>query len=189
MYANPCLALPESKNLLFHPLHLLQGLRNGRNRGLLINIPFALLSVTISVTTLLISPAEMQEPGHIYKQEVTQIQPIKADVLPQPLPEAETVVEKKIPSGTHEEWMAAAGISPGDYASVNFIVSHESGWRPDAINPSSGSCGLVQALPCSKLGADWSNPVQALSWASKYVTARYGGWDGAVAFWNAHGWY
>jgi hypothetical protein len=115
---------------------------------------------------------------------------MKVEQLPHPLPQAETVVEKKtVLSGSHEDWMAAAGISPGDYADVNFIISHESGWRPDAVNASSGSCGLVQALPCSKLGADWSNPVQALSWGSQYVKARYGGWSGAVAWWNSHGWY
>src|SRR5437868_4455120 len=32
--------------------------------------------------------------------------------------------------------MAAAGIAPGDYAYANFIVSHESGWRVTASNPS-----------------------------------------------------
>jgi hypothetical protein len=132
----------------------------------------------------------MREQGQLYKQASTLAQPIKVDEKLQPLPEAETVVEKKIvPSGSHEEWMAAAGISPGDYADVEYIIGNESGWRPDAINPSSGSCGLAQALPCSKLGADWSNPVKALSWASQYVKGRYGGWAGAAAWWKVHQWY
>src|SRR5205085_2363234 len=52
--------------------------------------------------------------------------------------------------------MALAGIAPGDYNYVDYIVSHESGWRPNATN-SSGSWGLCQATPGSKMasaGAD-----------------------------------
>lgn len=32
-----------------------------------------------------------------------------------------------------------------------FIYLHESGNRPNAVNASSGACGLGQALPCSKM--------------------------------------
>jgi hypothetical protein len=116
------------------------------------------------------------------------IQPIKVDESLQPLPKADLVVEKEVPSGTHEEWMAAAGIQPGDYASVEYIVSHESGWRLDAINPTSGACSIVQALPCSKIPGNWQNPIDALRWANGYVS-RYGGWRGAEATWRSQGWY
>ncbi len=33
------------------------------------------------------------------------------------------------------------------------IVSHESGWNPQATNASSGAYGLVQALPASKMAS------------------------------------
>lgn len=84
--------------------------------------------------------------------------------------------------------MAAAGISGGDYAYVNFIVSHESGWRPTASN-ASGAYGLCQALPGSKMasaGGDWeTNPITQLKWCSGYAQ-NYGGWGGAYNFWLSH---
>jgi len=88
--------------------------------------------------------------------------------------------------------MAAAGISEADYAYVDFIISHESGWRPGAINSSSGAYGLCQSLPASKMasaGADYlTNPVTQMRWCSSY-TARYGGWQGSYNAWLVQGWW
>ncbi|MBI2591933.1 G5 domain-containing protein [Candidatus Saccharibacteria bacterium] len=82
--------------------------------------------------------------------------------------------------------MAAAGISPGDYAYANYIVSRESNWRVTAQN-ASGAYGLCQALPGSKMasaGGDWqANPVTQLRWCNGYARERYGGWGGAYNFW------
>lgn len=88
--------------------------------------------------------------------------------------------------------MALAGIAPGDYNYVDYIVSHESGWNPGASNPS-GAYGLCQALPGSKMataGADWaSNPVTQLRWCNGYAVGRYGSWGGAYSHWVAyHNW-
>ncbi len=90
-----------------------------------------------------------------------------------------------------EAIMAAAGISPSDYGYVNYIVSHESGWRTTAAN-ASGAYGLCQALPGSKMataGADWSsNPVTQLRWCSSYAAGK-GGWAAAYNFWITHHWW
>lgn len=91
--------------------------------------------------------------------------------------------------GNKETWMAAAGIPQEHWWAVDSIVSRESGWNPNAVNASSGACGLAQALPCSKMGPNWSDPVVALKWQYNYVNARYGGYPQAVAFWNANHWY
>ncbi|MBX4197684.1 G5 domain-containing protein [Candidatus Saccharibacteria bacterium] len=92
-------------------------------------------------------------------------------------------------NGDKTSIMAAAGISSGDYAYANFIISHESGWRPTAANPS-GAYGLCQALPGSKMataGADWqTNPITQLKWCSGYAHSRFGGWAGAYNYWLAH---
>ncbi len=84
--------------------------------------------------------------------------------------------------------MASAGIPGGDYAYANFIISHESGWRVTAENPS-GAYGLCQALPGSKMvsaGADWAtNPITQLRWCNGYA-ARYGGWANAYYHWLAY---
>lgn len=90
--------------------------------------------------------------------------------------------------GSKEQWMSAAGIAAGDWGYVDYIVSRESGWNPNATNPSSGACGLVQVYPCSKL-ADARNPVVNLSWANGYAIGRYGSWAQAYSFWTRNHWW
>ena len=73
------------------------------------------------------------------------------------------------------------------------VITHESSWNPYATNPKSGAYGLGQALPPEKMaayGPDWQvNPVTQIRWAYDYMIERYGGPDGAWAFWQSHGWY
>ncbi|PTT17516.1 hypothetical protein DBR36_10575, partial [Microbacterium sp. HMWF026] len=87
------------------------------------------------------------------------------------------------------EWMAAAGISEADMGYVDYIVSRESGWNPNATNRSSGACGLVQALPCSKVPGNGYDPVDNLRWGTGYAVGRYGSWAGAYAFWTSNHWW
>jgi hypothetical protein len=91
--------------------------------------------------------------------------------------------------GAPQEWMAAAGIPQSDWGYVDYIVSRESGWNPNATNASSGACGLVQALPCSKVPGGGYNPVANLQWANGYAVGRYGSWASAYAFWTANHWW
>jgi hypothetical protein len=91
--------------------------------------------------------------------------------------------------GAPAEWMAAAGIAASDQGYVDYIVSRESGWNPNATNSSSGACGLVQALPCSKGPGNGYNPVDNLRWATGYAVGRYGSWAGAYSFWTNNHWW
>jgi hypothetical protein len=91
--------------------------------------------------------------------------------------------------GSPAEWMAAAGIAQGDWGFVDYIVSKESGWNPNAVNRSSGASGLVQALPCGKVPGNCFDPVDNLRWASGYATGRYGSWEGAYNFWRSNHWW
>lgn len=95
--------------------------------------------------------------------------------------------------------MALAGISPGDYEYVDYIVSHESGWCPTKAqgqrdcppiptNPNTpNGYGLCQSTPGSKMasaGSDWqTNPVTQLRWCSSYAIGRYGSWGAAYNHW------
>lgn len=88
-------------------------------------------------------------------------------------------------TGSCGEWMAAAGVT--DPANAYILIMRESGCNPNALNRSSGACGIPQALPCSKLGT--SDPVAQIRWMSSYVQSRYGSWANAVAHSNATGWY
>lgn len=102
--------------------------------------------------------------------------------------------------------MRLAGISADDFAYVDYIVSHESGWCPTKLQGQYGGCppyppasipsglgyGLVQATPGSKMasaGGDWqTNAVTQLKWATGYAS-RYGGWAGAYNHWvSYHNW-
>ena len=104
--------------------------------------------------------------------------------------------KKEIPTvavtGSCADWVRAAGVAEADVAAAVDLINHESGCRVNATNAYSGAYGIPQALPGSKMasaGADWqTNPVTQIKWMAGYVS-RYGGWQGALAFWYAHGWY
>lgn len=123
------------------------------------------------------APVKLSEV--VKEKPVTEV---KADCAP-PKP---VVVEV---TGTKSDWMRAAGIPESDWQYVDYIVNRESSWNPNAVNPSSGACGLAQALPCSKLGPNWNDPVTALKWQYEYVKQRYGGYAGAYNFWTVNHWY
>lgn len=120
---------------------------------------------------------------------------IKEEIVREPVARITAVGTKRsLPpeSGTCAEWARQAGVSEADLAAAIDLIYHESGCRVDARNASSGAYGIPQALPGSKMasaGADWeTNPVTQIRWMAGYVN-RYGGWQGAINFWYAHGWY
>lgn len=92
-------------------------------------------------------------------------------------------------SGDKYTWLKASGIPESEWWAVDSIVSRESSWNPNAVNPSSGACGLGQQLPCGKWDGAWNDPVAALKAQYKYVKDRYGGYAQAVAFWDKNQWY
>jgi hypothetical protein len=118
----------------------------------------------------------------------------KAEEIPVPGPtpapapvQASKPTPAPVSSGSHEDWMAAAGIDPSDYGYVDYIISRESGWNPNAYNPS-GAEGLPQALPYSKTGCAHGDPICQLVWANSYAQAK-GGWYASYQFWINHHWW
>lgn len=91
--------------------------------------------------------------------------------------------------GSKTDWLAASNIPRESWGYADFMVNRESSWNPNAVNPSSGACGLAQALPCSKVPGNPHDPVNSLNWMNGYVNGRYGGWEGAYNFWTANHWY
>ncbi len=102
---------------------------------------------------------------------------------------AAPAASKAVISGNKQSWLAASGIPSSEWWAVDMIVSRESSWNPNAVNPNGGACGLGQQLPCGKWAGQWNDPVAALKAQHGYVVARYGGYPQAVAFWNSHSWY
>jgi hypothetical protein len=75
------------------------------------------------------------------------------------------------------------------------LWNHESGWRADAYNTSSGAYGIPQSLPASKMasaGADWmTNQNTQINWGLDYINRAYGSPCAAWAFEMSHdpNWY
>lgn len=93
-----------------------------------------------------------------------------------------------MPTGDHTHWMKQAGIPRNDWAGINYIVTHESGWNPRAVNPSSGTYGLGQMQSYNlhyytKHGSK-NNPIAQLMGIMDYIKDRYGSVGKAVAFWQ-----
>lgn len=101
---------------------------------------------------------------------------------PQPLPKPVPVA----PTGSCGEWIEAAGVD--DVGSAVQLIQRESGCNPNAVNPTSGACGIPQELPCGKSGCG-SDPVCQIRWMQSYVKARYGSWANALSFQLSRGWY
>ena len=96
-----------------------------------------------------------------------------------------------LPPGSHQDWMAAAGISPSDFGYVNYIISHESGWRPNASNGKYH--GLYQTSVgrlTNDCGPNWVNEtICQIRSANNYAVGRYGSWANAYQHWTTKHWW
>jgi uncharacterized protein YabE (DUF348 family) len=161
------------------------------------DIPFP--TQQVNDFTLSFGTTVVRQKGALGKQAVTYLITAKKDgttdkkviqqaVIQAPVPQVEAIGATIAIGGDKTAIMSQAGIAPGDYAYANFIISHESGWRVTAANPS-GAYGLCQALPGSKMssaGGDWqTNPITQLHWCSGYA-AKFGGWGPAYNYWLSH---
>lgn len=90
-------------------------------------------------------------------------------------------------NGTCADWIAQAGIQ--DVSNALELIGRESGCNPNAMNGSSGACGVAQELPCGKSGCSLGDGACQVRWMNGYVVGRYGSWSAAVAWHNAHNWY
>ncbi|MFF1574513.1 coiled-coil domain-containing protein [Leifsonia sp. NPDC058292] len=73
------------------------------------------------------------------------------------------------------------------------LWNQESGWRANAVNPSSDAYGIPQALPPSKMstaGPDWlTNANTQINWGLNYISGRYGSPCGAWSHEVGYNWY
>ena len=101
--------------------------------------------------------------------------------------------DSSVPAGYHTEVRYAAavfGIHGAEKRCLKILWNEESGWNPDAVNPTSDAYGIPQALPAAHghpyaLG-DWQGQIR---WGWRYITGRYGDPCTALAHENAAGWY
>ncbi|MCL2782869.1 MAG: ubiquitin-like domain-containing protein [Propionibacteriaceae bacterium] len=85
------------------------------------------------------------------------------------------------------------GFGDDQFGCLVNLWNHESGWRVNAQNKSSGAYGIPQSLPGSKMasaGADWrTNPATQIRWGLGYIKGRYGTPCGAWGHFQSIGWY
>lgn len=74
-----------------------------------------------------------------------------------------------------------------EWPCMDYVIGHESGWDPHAVNPSSGAAGLAQELGHGYVNLD--DPHGQLAWFVHYSDDRYGSVCGAAAFWRGNSWY
>jgi primosomal protein N' len=84
--------------------------------------------------------------------------------------------------------LAANGVSAADMPAAMYIAYHESTCNPGAQNSNGGACNIFQELPCGKWGG-LSDVDAHIQGATAYANQRYGGWQGAYAFWVANQWW
>jgi len=89
--------------------------------------------------------------------------------------------------------LGSYGWSSGQFSCLDSLWSAESGWSVTASNPSSGSYGIPQALPGSKMGSagpDWeTNATTQITWGLGYIQSLYGSPCGAWSHEQSTGWY
>lgn len=89
--------------------------------------------------------------------------------------------------------ISSYGWGENEWQYIIKIANHESGWNGNAVNPSSGACGIPQALPCKKMksaGKDYkTNYKTQVKWFYNYIVGRYKTPTRAWAFWTKHHWY
>ena len=89
------------------------------------------------------------------------------------------VTTQKVVTGSKQEYINYAK----SYGNLNdtqtncliYLWDHESGWNPNAVNKSSGACGIPQSLPCNKIvkqqgSNDWKAQIR---WGIDYINYRY----------------
>lgn len=99
-----------------------------------------------------------------------------------------------------ENWISQ-GLSSQGYPQswlkpLSELVARESSYDPNADNPSSSAHGLFQFLDSTRKNpayggpnVDWNDPQQQVLAGIKYVVARYGTPEKALAFWDKNKWY
>ena len=91
-----------------------------------------------------------------------------------------------------EQIFAAHGFTGSDWDATKWIVQKESGWNPNAQNPSSTAYGLFQFLDTTwaETGiSKTSDPKLQAEAGARYIDRRYGSPTAAKSFWEANNWY
>lgn len=91
-----------------------------------------------------------------------------------------------------QKQMAAMGMNPSEIGSLITLWNKESGWNPNAQNPTSTAYGIAQFLNGTWGGTGigkTSDPYQQINAGLIYIKNRYGGAANALNFHLSNNWY
>lgn len=82
------------------------------------------------------------------------------------------------------------GFGDGDWSALQQLWQKESGWNPNAVNPSSGAFGIAQILPSAHPTANRNMSAQEqIEWGLNYIRNRYGSPSAAWQHSQRTNWY
>jgi hypothetical protein len=93
-----------------------------------------------------------------------------------------------------DQAMTLEGVPASWRPGLTFIMAQESGGRVDAKSPVHSARGLFQLTAANyhynpNGAASFGNAVEEARGGIRYIRARYGNADNAMAFWRQHRWY
>ena len=89
-----------------------------------------------------------------------------------------------------QQMAAAYGWTGAEWTALNNVAMRESGWNPNAQNPTSSAYGIAQNIGgAAGYGAYGTTPAGQIGWMLAYIKARYGDPIGAWAHELSAGWY
>lgn len=146
------------------------------------------------------TPVIFQQPILLRERDQALVSPIpeplqlevQAYVEPTPTPEPQVVLSKKA-EGCLENYPEVADklveAFPNEPATIIELVCRESSLNAEAVNPSSGACGLFQAYPCNKMKCELGDADCQIEWGKNYIENRYETVEAALLFHDANNWY
>lgn len=111
---------------------------------------------------------------------------------PFPEPEPPSPLQTAGAIGRSYKGYAQSKVGADQWWCLDLLVGAESGWRPDAQNPTSTAYGLFQFLDSTWAGTGYdksADPTVQVDAGLVYISSRYGTPCAAWDFWKSNGWY
>ena len=128
-----------------------------------------------------------------FNSEMAAVQTPAPAASPQPTPTTTAPAPSGSPRQIAQAMLGSFGWSASQFACLDPLWAHESGWSVTASNASSGAYGIPQAVPGSKMasaGPDWqTNATTQIKWGLQYIKGTYGSPCAAYAHEQSTGWY
>ena len=112
-----------------------------------------------------------------------------ASTFPQGNPNPTEVAAYQSYANNYGSSLLGSQWSSAQMAALVELWNRESGWRPNALNSSSGANGIPQELGHSVPSGYSTNPEVQIQWGLQYIQQRYGTPEAAWAHETAYGWY